>query len=279
MIIDTHVHFWQYDPVRDAWIDDTMGAIRRNFAPADLLRVSHGLSVEGFVAVQADPSLAETDFLLGLAAANPEIKGVVGWLDLCGPGLAAQLEQYTENPALKGLRHIVQAESAGFMDRPDFREGIGALHGYGLTYDILIYAPQLEEATRLVRDFPEQAFVLDHLGKPNVREGRFAEWKAGLEKLAEAPNCCCKLSGLVTEAYWERWTAQELRPYLETALACFGPERLLFGSDWPVCLMAGDYGQVLGLVRDFLSQLSPSEQALTLQANARKVYQLNVYQP
>ena len=279
MILDTHVHFWKYDPVRDAWIDSTMGAIRRDFGPADLWQASRGLSVEGYIAVQADTSVAETDFLLGLAAANPEIKGVVGWLDLCGPGLAAQLEQYTENLALKGLRHIVQAEPAGFMDRPDFREGIAALRAYGLSYDILIYAPQLEEASRLVQAFPDQAFVLDHLGKPNVREGRFEEWKTGLEKLAVAPNCCCKLSGLITEAHWERWTARELFPYLETALECFGPERLLFGSDWPVCLLAGDYGQVLGLVRDFLSQLSPSEQALILQGNARRVYQLNVYQP
>jgi len=275
MILDTHVHFWKYDPKRDAWIDDSMMTIRRDFGPADLREASRGLSVEGFIAVQADPSVAETDFLLGLAAATPEIRGVVGWLDLCGPGLTGQLERYTENPALKGLRHIVQAEPPGYMDRSDFRKGIAALRNYGLSYDILIYAPQLEEACRLARDFPNQAFVLDHLGKPNVREGRLAQWKSGLEKLAEAPNCCCKLSGLVTEAHWGRWTPEELRPYLEAALECFGPTRLLFGSDWPVCLLAADYGQVLGLVRDFISRLSPSEQAQILQANARTFYQLN----
>lgn len=275
MILDTHVHFWDYNPVRDAWIDETMEAIRRDFTPADLRIASHGLQVEGFVAVQADPSVAETEFLLRLASNHPEIKGVVGWLDLCSPILGEHLELYTMNPALKGLRHIVQAEAPGFMDRSDFRRGIAALGPYGLTYDILIYAPQLEEASRLVRDFPGQAFVLDHLGKPNVREGRFAEWRAGLEKLAETPNCLCKLSGLVTEASWDRWTTEELRPYMETALELFGPKRLLYGSDWPVCQLAASYEQVLGLILDFIKTLSPSEQRQILRENARAFYRLN----
>lgn len=275
MILDTHVHFWDYNPVRDTWIDKTMEAIRRDFTPADLRKASHGLSVEGFVAVQADPSVAETEFLLRLATNHPEIKGVVGWLDLCSPILGEHLELYTMNPALKGLRHIVQAEAPGYMDRPEFRRGIAALESYGLTYDILIYAPQLDEACRLVTDFPGQAFVLDHLGKPNVREGRFAEWRAGLEKLAEAPNCCCKLSGLVTEALWDRWTAEELRPYLETALELFGPKRLLFGSDWPVCQLAASYEQVLGLVLEFIKTLSTDEQRQILRENARSFYRLN----
>lgn len=275
MILDTHVHFWEYNPVRDAWIDASMGAIRRDFTPADWQEASRGLAVEGCIAVQADPSLAETEFLLHLASAHPEIRGVVGWLNLCSPLLGEHLEIYPLNRALKGLRHIVQAEPSGYMDRPDFRRGLGALEGHGLTYDILIYAPQLEEACRLVHDFPNQAFVLDHLGKPNVREKRFEPWKAGLEKLAEAPNCYCKLSGLVTEAHWDRWTARELRPYLETALACFGPERLMFGSDWPVCQLAAHYAEVLGLVRDFIGQLSPAEQEQILQANAKSVYRVN----
>lgn len=275
MIVDSHVHFWKYDPVRDAWIDKTMGAIRRDFSPADLSKACRGLGVDAFVAVQADPSVAETDFLLGLAGATPEIRGVVGWLDLCGPGLAAQLETYTDAPALKGLRHIVQAEPPGFMDRPDFRRGMAALAPTALTYDVLVYAPQLEEAARLVRDFPNQAFVLDHLGKPNIREGRFKEWKAGLEKLAATPNCCCKLSGLVTEAPWESWTHDLLWPYLETALELFGPTRLLFGSDWPVCLLAANYGQVLGLVGDFIKSLSAAEQQLILCENACSFYRLN----
>lgn len=274
MILDTHVHFWEYNPIRDAWIDDTMGAIRRDFTPADLLNASHGLDVKGFVAVQADPSLAETEFLLRLASNNAEIKGVVGWLNLCSPVLGEQLELYTLNPFLKGLRHIVQAEPAGYMDRPDFRRGIAALQGYGLTYDILVYAPQLEEAARLVCDFPGQAFVLDHLGKPNIREGRFSEWQAGLEKLAANANCFCKLSGLVTEAQWDVWSPDQLYPYLETALELFGPGRLMFGSDWPVCRLAAFYPQVLNLVVDFVATLSAAEQRRILWENAHSFYHL-----
>ncbi len=275
MILDTHVHFWDYNPVRDAWIDETMGAIRRDFTPADLLQASHGLQVEGFVAVQADSSVAETEFLLRLASLYPEIKGVVGWLNLCSPILGEHLELYTMNPALKGLRHIVQAEAPGYMDRPDFRRGLGALETFGLTYDILVYAPQLEEAARLVRDFPGQAFVLDHLGKPNIREGRFTEWKSAFEKLASNPNCCCKLSGLVTEAPWDGWTSGLLRPYLEAALELFGPNRLLYGSDWPVCRLAASYEQVLGLILDFIQTLSPAEQRQILWENAHSCYHLN----
>lgn len=274
MILDTHVHFWEYNPVRDAWIDASMGVLRRNFSPADLIGATQGLGVEGFIAVQADPSVAETEFLLGLAAAHPEIKGVVGWLNLCSPLLGEQLEMYTLNPALKGLRHIVQAEPPDYMDRADFRRGIGALASYSLTYDILVYSPQLEEAARLVRDFPEQAFVLDHLGKPNIREGRFAEWREGFEKLAAAPNCHCKLSGLVTEAAWNGWTADQLRPYLETALECFGPGRLVYGSDWPVCQLAATYAQVLGLVVDFIQTLTAEEQRQILRENAIAFYGL-----
>lgn len=274
MIVDTHVHFWEYNPVRDAWIDGTMEAIRRDFTPADLREATRSLQVEGFIAVQADPSVAETEFLLHLASAHPEIKGVVGWLNLCSPLLGEQLETYTINPALKGLRHIVQAEPPGYMDRADFRRGISVLAAFGLSYDILVFAPQLEEAARLVGDFPEQAFVLDHLGKPNIREGRFAEWRAGIEKIAAAPNCHCKLSGLVTEAAWSSWTPDALRPYLETALELFGPKRLMFGSDWPVCRLAATYGQVLGLVLDFVKTLTPSEQLQILWENAHSCYRL-----
>lgn len=274
MILDTHVHFWEYNPVRDAWIDASMGAIRRDFAPADLIAATKGLQVEGFIAVQADPSVAETEYLLHLAAAHPEIKGVVGWLNLCSPLLGEQLDMYTLNPALKGLRHIVQAEAPGYMDRADFRRGISALDAFGLSYDILVFAPQLEEAARLVNDYPGQAFVLDHLGKPNIREGRFPEWQAGLEKLAAAPNCYCKLSGLVTEAAWNGWTPDQLRPYLETALELFGPKRLMYGSDWPVCRLAANYGQVLGLVLDFSKTLTDSEQRQILWENAHSCYRL-----
>ncbi|MFM1878235.1 MAG: hypothetical protein RLZZ241_1101 [Bacteroidota bacterium] len=275
MIIDTHVHFWNFDPVRDAWIDKTMEVIRKDFAPKDVIDASADSGVRGFVAVQADPSEAETNFLLSLANAHPEIKGVVGWLDLCDPNLPLQLENYGTKPLLKGLRHIVQAEPPGFMDRRDFRQGIAALKNTGLTYDILVYAPQLEEATRLVADFPDQHFILDHLGKPNIREGKLHSWQLNLKNLAALPNCYCKLSGLVTEAHWNSWTAAQLQPYLETALEAFGSNRLVFGSDWPVCRLAARYNQVVELVLETIGSLSPDEQHQILWENAIQFYNLN----
>lgn len=275
MILDTHVHFWNFDPVRDAWIDETMEVIRKDFTPMDVIDAARGTGVDGFVAVQADQSEDETNYLLSLARAHPEIKGVVGWMDLCHPNLPNQLEKYSNEPLLKGLRHIVQAEPPGFMDRQDFRQGILALKDTGLTYDILVFAPQLEEASRLVADFPDQPFILDHLGKPNIRESKLDSWQHDLNNLATYPNCYCKLSGLVTEAHWNRWTTTELLPYLETALEAFGPSRLVFGSDWPVCRLAASYNQVVDLVLDAIGTLSPAEQHQILWKNAVHFYNLN----
>jgi L-fuconolactonase len=273
-LIDTHVHFWNFDPVRDAWIDDSMQIIRRDFLPPDLLNAIADTPISGFVAVQADMSETETHFLLDLAENYSTIKGVVGWLDLCDIGIANRLKTFSQYSNLKGLRHIVQAEPAGFMDRKDFRAGIAQLRDYDLTYDILIYAPQLEEATRLVADFPNQQFVLDHLGKPDIRNRKFEDWAIGIKKLAAHPNCVCKLSGLVTEADWHNWSFATLWPYLETALEAFGPSRLLFGSDWPVCRLAAAYSDVVGLVQQAIDNLSPSEQQLILFENAIQVYNL-----
>lgn len=275
MIIDTHVHFWNFDPVRDAWIDETMEVIRKDFTPKDVIEAASGTRVQGFIAVQADQSEVETNYLLSLAESHAEIKGVVGWLDLCHPNLPHQLEKYSKEPLIKGLRHIVQAEPPGFMDRPDFRQGIAALKGSSLTYDILVYAPQLEEASRLVADFPNQPFILDHLGKPNIREGKLASWQRDLYNLAAYPNCYCKLSGLVTEAQWNSWTADQLQPYLETAMEAFGPNRLVFGSDWPVCKLAATYTQVLELILETISTLTPEEQHQILWENAVQFYNLN----
>lgn len=275
MILDTHVHFWNFDPVRDAWIDETMEVIRKDFTPKDVIEATSGTGVQGFIAVQADQSEVETNYLLSLAGSHPEIKGVVGWLDLCHPNFPHQLEKYRSETHLKGLRHIVQAEPAGFMDRKDFRQGISALKDTGLTYDILVYAPQLEEAARLVSDFPDQPFILDHLGKPNIREGKLASWQRDLNNLAEYTNCFCKLSGLVTEAHWNSWTAAQLKPYLETALEAFGPNRLVFGSDWPVCRLAATYTKVLELVLETISTLTPEEQHQILWENAVQFYNLN----
>lgn len=275
MIIDTHVHFWEYNPVRDSWIDEAMGVLKRDFLPGDLMDETAAWGVDGFIAVQADQSKRETDFLLSLARLHPEIKAVVGWLDLCGDHLQKDLEHYALFPELKGLRHIVQAEPSGFMLQKAFLNGIAMLGSYDLAYEILVYAPQLEEVVQFIEKFPNQRFVLDHIGKPNIRESRFAEWKEPFEQLGKFENCHCKLSGMVTEAHWKNWTREDLVPYLDVALESFGPSRLMFGSDWPVCKLAAEYPAVLDIVATYIRSMSLGEQARILAQNANSFYQLD----
>lgn len=241
MIIDAHQHFWQFDPVRDSWIDASMEQLRRDFLPGDLAPLLRAHGIAGSVAVQADQSLAENEFLLGLADRHPFIWGVVGWVDLCASGVDTQLSKYATHPKFVGVRHIVQAEPDGFMDREDFRRGIGRLHDHQLTYDLLIYHRQLPEALRLVRAFPGQPFVLDHLAKPKIEGPPDTGWTDHIRALADCPNVSCKVSGMVTEVPGYDWTFEVLRPYLDVVLEAFGPDRLLYGSDWPVCLLAADY--------------------------------------
>lgn len=275
MIIDTHVHFWKYDPVRDSWIDESMAALKRDFMPDDIIEETKTLNIDGFVAVQADQSVEETEFLLALARAYPEIRGVIGWLDLKSDSLERDLGHYAFYPELKGLRHIVQAEPHGFMLQREFLDGMAKLEDYGFVYEILVYASQLEEAAQLVRQFPNQRFILDHIGKPNIRAHKFTEWKKPFEQLSKFEHCHCKLSGLVTEAHWKNWSREDLLPYLDTALESFGPSRLMFGSDWPVCRLAADYVSVLDVVTQFIRSLSPGEQAQIMGQNAISFYQLD----
>jgi L-fuconolactonase len=216
----------------------------------------------------------ETRWLLELADRHPFIAGVVGWVDLEAAGVDAELERLSQHPKLVGVRHIVQAEPDGFLERPDFRRGVGCLERHGLSYDILIYARQLPEAFAFARAFPRQRFVLDHLGKPDVRGGRYVEWLRHFNRLAELPNVCCKLSGLVTEADWASWTPAQLRPYLDAALEAFGPSRLMIGSDWPVCLAAASYGEVIGLVRDAVGEYSDDEREQILGGTAKEFFRL-----
>ena len=275
MIIDTHVHFWEYNPVRDSWIDESMAVLKRDFLPEHVVGETWTLGVEGFIAVQADQSVEETDFLLSLARANPKIKAVIGWLDLRGDGLEKELERYALYPDLKGLRHIVQAEPDGFMLQETFLRGMAKLRRYDLVYEVLVYAPQLEEAVRFVGRFPDLRFVLDHIGKPNIRDKGFDAWKKQFEQLSRFENCHCKLSGMVTEAQWKNWTREDLLPYMDFAIECFGPSRLMFGSDWPVCNLAADYPAVLDIITTYIRSLSPSEQAQILGQNAISFYQLD----
>jgi L-fuconolactonase len=283
-MIDAHQHFWRYDRDEYAWIDETMAAIRRDFLPADVRPAMDAAGVSASVAVQARQTLDETRWLLDLAARHPFICGVVGWIDLQGD-VEAQLASFAETGpdegALVGVRHIVQAEPEDFLERPAFLAGIARLERFGLSYDILVYARQLPAAIAFADRFPRQPFVLDHLGKPEVREdGRhdsrhgYKMWRRHLEALAALPNVCCKLSGLVTEADWRAWTPGQLRPYLDAALEAFGPSRVMMGSDWPVCLVAASYAEVTGLVVDAVAEYSAGEREQMLGGNARRFWGL-----
>jgi L-fuconolactonase len=273
MRIDAHQHFWRYRPETHGWISNAMAVLKQDFLPADLEPLLSAQGFDGCVAVQAAQALDETRFLLGLADAHPFVRAVVGWVDLLSPDLEAQLESFGAHPRFRGIRHVAQDEpDDGWLARPDVVRGVGALRRLGLTYDILVYARQLPAALALAQALPEQPFVVDHIAKPEIRAGRLDPWRADVRRLAALPHVLCKLSGLVTEAAWDRWTPADLRPYLEVVLEAFGPGRLMIGSDWPVCLLAGDYATVTGAVRDFIGSLSESEQAAVLGGNATRFY-------
>jgi L-fuconolactonase len=275
MRIDTHQHFWRYNRAEYPWIDDSMSALRRDFLPADARREMDRAGVDACIAVQARQSLEETRWLLELADANPFIAGVVGWIDLQADDVAAQLEPFAGHPKLLGVRHIVQDEPDDkFMLRPAFCRGISQLEDIDLTYDILVYPRHLPVAAELVSRFRRQRFVLDHLAKPCVRSGDIAEWERGLRQLAEFPNVFCKLSGLVTEADWHRWTPDQLRPYLDVAFDAFGPYRLLTGSDWPVCTVAADYARTFSVIDDYLVSRPESEREAVMGSNAERLWNL-----
>ncbi|WP_142683348.1 amidohydrolase family protein [Chitinophaga polysaccharea] len=275
MVIDAHQHFWQYDPVRHAWIDESMQVIRRDFYPEDLAPVLAGNGVHGCIAVQADQSADETAFLLALADKHDFIKGVVGWADLRAANISEQLEQYAAYPKLKGFRHIVQGEPDNrFILGEHFCRGIKALQQHQFTYDILVYPKQLPAVEEFVQQFPEQALIIDHLAKPDIKAGELDAWAAHMRRIAQSPNVYCKLSGMVTEADWQHWEPGHFQPFMEVALEAFGAGRLVYGSDWPVCLVAAKYRKVKELVTDFISTLSISEQEQIMGGNARSFYHL-----
>jgi len=275
MRLDAHQHFWKYNPAEYDWINGEMAVLRRNFLPQDLAPLLASEGFDGSVAVQARQSLEETRWLLELSAHNQIIKGVVGWLDLRSPELPAQLHQFAQNPKLVGVRHIVQGEPDDeFMLRPEFRRGITSLRDFNLTYDILIYPRQLPAAIKLVREFPDQRFVLDHIAKPPIAEGRVTPWDRGIQELAQSTNVWCKLSGMVTEARWEAWKPVDFRPYLDVVLNTFGPARLMIGSDWPVCTVSATYHRTMELVSSFICTLTSNEQESILGGNCANFYGL-----
>jgi L-fuconolactonase len=277
MRIDSHQHFWRYNPRRDSWITDEMSALRRDFLPDDLIPELQAGQVHGCVAVQADQSEAETMFLLDLASRFPQIKGVVGWVDLRSPELPKRLQYFSQFEKLRGFRHVVQSEPDDrYMLREDFLAGISLLRQYDFTYDILIYPRQLPAAIELLSRNPDQRFVIDHMAKPLIRSGDISRWKEQIEELAKYPRVCCKISGLVTEADWHSWTEDDFRPYLDVVLNAFGPDRLMFGSDWPVCLLAGNYRRVQLLVENYIREMQAAQQTKILGLNAAAFYGLKV---
>lgn len=273
--IDSHQHFWIFDPVRDSWIDESMQRIQRDFLPEDLFPALEKNQFEGCVAVQADQTETQTLFLLNLAKQNDFIKGVVGWVDLLDKNIAERLEFFSDEKKLKGFRHVVQGETDDFMLRPDFRNGIEALKAFDYTYDILIFHRQLPAAIDLANRFPNQAFVLDHIAKPDIKSGDIQSWKKNITELAKAENVMCKISGMVTEANWKTWTPNDLKPYLDVVFENFTPERLLFGSDWPVCLVASEYDLVVKTLEDHMAQLPIEQQEMIWSGNAKKFYKLD----
>ena len=276
MNLDSHQHFWNYKPAHQVWMTDAMAVLRRDYLPDELAPLLETSGCAGTIAVQARQMVEETQWLLQLADAHPFIRGVVGWVDLCSPALPAQLAKFAPHPKLVGVRHVVHDEPDDqFMLRPDFRRGLAHLREFDLTYDLLLFPKHLPVAAQLVAEFPDQPFVLDHLGKPAIREGQLSPWREDLQRLAELPNVFCKLSGMVTEAQWKQWRPEDFHPYLDSVLAAFGPERVMIGSDWPVCTLSGDYASTMNIVQDYVPQFAPAVRAGILGGTCARFYHLN----
>jgi len=276
MRIDSHQHFWKYNPAHQVWMTDLMAVLRRDYLPDELKPLLSASGFEGAIAVQARQMVEETEWLLQLAGQHDFIKGVVGWVDLCSANLRGQLEGYARHRKLVGVRHVVHDEPDDqFMLRPEFRRGIALLPEFNLTYDLLLFPRHLPVAVELVRAFPEQPFVLDHIAKPAIRDGQVSPWKEDLKTLARFDNVTCKLSGMVTEAKWKQWRPEDFQRYLDIVIAAFGPDRLMIGSDWPVCTLSGEYAAVMGIVIDYAQQFPAAVREGILGGNCAKFYRLD----
>jgi len=272
MKIDAHQHFWHYDAEQYPWIPKG-SPLQRDWLPADLEREQAKVGLSASIVVQARQTLEESRWLLELADKYPVIKGVVGWVDLSSERVEEQLAAFAKHPRFVGVRHVVQDEPDDqFLLRPDFLRGLSAVKEFDLTYDILIYPKQLPAAIKFVRKFPEQRFVLDHLAKPCIREHALSPWTEEIAELAAAENVWCKVSGMATEAKWETWKPEDFRPYLDVIFEAFGVDRLMFGSDWPVCLLAASYEQVFGIVRDYVQAHSEETQSKLFGQNCARFY-------
>jgi L-fuconolactonase len=274
--IDAHHHLWRYSATQYDWIDDRMAALRRDFLPADLVVELTNAAIDGTVAVQARQAPEETYWLLELAQTCEAIRGVVGWAPIASLDFEASLDSLASNRQLVGLRHVVQAEPKGFLDSADFNRGIRALSKTGLAYDLLIVESQLQETIRFVDRHSQQTFVLDHIAKPRIAAAQIEPWRTHIQELAKRGNVFCKISGLVTEASWSSWSVESLRPYLDTVVNAFGTNRLIAGSDWPVCLVATSYSQWWKLLREYFAAFSHDERANIFGATAIRTYHLKL---
>jgi L-fuconolactonase len=273
-MIDTHVHFWNYHPVKDAWISDNMEIIQCDFYPQDVIEIFNETGINGCVAVQADQSEKETEFLVSLASENPIIKGVVGWIDLRSDDIEERLAYFNQFAIIKGWRHIVQAEPSGFLNEDKFLNGIKAIAKYKYTYDVLITHRQLPEAIKFIEKFDQQPFIIDHCAKPDIKNMELENYRSQLHAIAQNKNVACKLSGLLTEADWLNWTEAQIFSYFDVVFEAFGTDRVLFGSDWPVVKLAGTYLSWMNLVLKYLEQFSAIERNKIMGENAVVFYNL-----
>lgn len=276
--IDAHQHFWRFNAVRDQWINNDMAILQEDFMPEHLQPILAHYNFQGTVVVQSDQSPAENHFQLENAEKHPFIKAVVGWVDMEAPDLEEQLRAYKHYPKLKGFRSMLQSDpDRSLMLRPDFQAGIAKLRAYDYTFDILVLPDQLKYAETLVAAFPEQRFVLNHLGKPNIKLRQFEDWVSDIKALAAHDNVYCKVSGMVTEADLTRWKFEDLKPYIDTIFKCFGIERVMYGSDWPVCRLAATFGEVMEILERYTANFSEAERELFWAKNAVRFYNINMH--
>ena len=275
MRIDSHQHFWKYNPSEYSWISDQMKVLKRDFLPDDLLPELKGIKFDGSITVQARQSLEETRWLLDIAGKHEFVKGVVGWIDLNSEEAAIQLMEFVNSRKFVGVRHVLQDENDDrFMLSESFIRGIRMLGEYDLVYEILILPKHLSYADELVAGFPGHKFVLDHLAKPLIKDGSMSPWKENMQKIARYPNVYCKLSGMVTEAQWKEWKREDFIPYLDVVFEAFGPSRLMIGSDWPVCTISSSYNKTMKLVLDYIKPFNQADKDMILGNNAIRLYNL-----
>lgn len=273
--IDSHQHFWNYDRNRQVWMNEDMEVLKKDFGPKDLEPLLKKCNLDGCVAVQASQSEAENDFLLKMAADSSIVKGIVGWVNLKADNVTERLSFYNQYEIIKGFRHVIQDEpDLNFMLQPDFLNGIKALRDFGYTYDILIFSIHLPNTLELIKKFPDQPFVIDHIAKPEIRNHQYKDWKKELAAVAAFSNVFCKISGMVTEAKWHQWKQEDFEIYLDTVVELFGTERIMYGSDWPVCTLSSSYEDMYKIVNDYFSEFSKDEQNNFFGLNVTKFYRL-----